>query len=211
MQVEGTGRCLDAFLRTGGADCPSGETPRILSAGQAGFDDGLRDVRWVHRGGDPSWGRTRVTLAPGLRSAVATEYGVFDYSVALEVGVEVPLWTGASIEARHSIPVSNSDDFDDGKVFGRDRHRAVTDRVLLHQAVPLGNGLSAARGRRARVRRLVRRRSARSAGSRATGATASARRSASSATTRRCERATRPSRCSRRTATWSRRSTGSSR
>jgi hypothetical protein len=117
--------------------------PRLLASGEAGFDAGLRDVRWVHRGGNASWGRLRVTVAPGLRTGVATEYGVFDYSLAAEVGVEVPLWTGASIEARHSFPISNSQDFEDGRVFGGDRHRSITDRVLIQQTVGLGHGLSA--------------------------------------------------------------------
>ena len=142
LQVEGTGRCLEAFLRTGSADCPRGDTPRLRSSGEAGFDAALRDVRWAHRGISPSWGRTRVTIAPGLRSGVATEYGVFDYSLAAEVSVEVPLWTGASIEARRSFPISHSSDYDDRAVFGADRHKTVTDRVLLHQAIALGHGVT---------------------------------------------------------------------
>jgi hypothetical protein len=142
LQVEGTGRCLEAFLRAGSADCPRGDTPRLRSSGEAGFDAALRDVRWAHRGISPSWGRTRVTIGPGLRSGVATEYGVFDYSLAAEVSVEVPLWKGASIEARRSFPLSHSSDYDDGAVFGTDRHKTVTDRVLLHQAIALGHGVT---------------------------------------------------------------------
>ncbi len=142
LQVEGTGSCLEAFLRTGSADCPRGDTPRLRSSGEAGFDAALRDVRWAHRGISPSWGRTRLTIGPGLRSGVATEYGVFDYSLAAEVSVEVPLWTGASIEARRSFPISHSSDYDDGAVFGGDRHKTVTDRVLLHQAIALGHGVT---------------------------------------------------------------------
>jgi hypothetical protein len=150
LRVDATAACLDAFLRTDSPDCPRAEAPRLMSSGEAGFDEGLRDVRWAHRGGTPSWGRTRVTIAPGLRSAVGTEYGVFDYSLAAEVGVEVPLWQGASIEARRSFPIANSEDYDDRRVYGADRHRTVTDRVLLHQAVALGHGVSA----RAAVGRL---------------------------------------------------------
>jgi len=143
LAVEGSARCIEAFLRSATAQCPVGVPPRLLASGEAGFDAGLRDVRWAHRGGNASWGRLRVTVAPGLRTGVATEYGVFDYSLAAEVGVEVPLWTGASIEARHSFPISNSQDFEDGRVFGADRHRSITDRVLIQQTVGLGYGVSA--------------------------------------------------------------------
>jgi len=143
LQVEGTAECLAAFLRTGAADCSRGDTPRMRGSGEAGFDSAMADVVWAHTGVNPSWGKTRVTIGPGLRSAVATEYGVFDYSLAAEVTVEVPLWRGASIEARRSFPISHSDDYGDGRVFGADRHRTVTDRVLLHQAVPLGAGVTA--------------------------------------------------------------------
>jgi hypothetical protein len=143
LAVEGGARCIESMLRTGVDACPAPRRARILASGDPDFADALRDVRWTHRGGNPSWGRTRVTIAPGLRTGVATEYGVWDYSLAAEVTVEVPLWRGASIDARRSFPIANSADFDDGRVFGRDRHRTLTDRVLLHQTVPLGNGLSA--------------------------------------------------------------------
>jgi len=143
VAVDGSARCIEALLRSGADDCPAARRPRILASGQPAFAGLLDDVRWVHRGGQPSWGRTRVTVGPGLRTGVATEYGVWDYSLAAEVTVEVPLWRGASIDARRTFPLSNSADFDDGRVFGLDRHRTVTDRVLLHQTVPLANGLSA--------------------------------------------------------------------
>jgi hypothetical protein len=143
LAVDGTARCIEAALRSDAAECPTDARPRVSASGQAGFDDGLRDVRWAHRGGNPSWGRVRVGIAPGLRTAVATEYGVWDYSLAAEVNVEVPLWRGASIDARRSFPIANSGDFDDGRVYAPDRHRTVTDRILLHQTLPIANGLTA--------------------------------------------------------------------
>jgi hypothetical protein len=143
VAVDGSARCLEAMLRTGADDCPAGRRPRILASGEAGFAHVLHEVRWRHRGLQPSWGRTRVTVAPGVRSGVATEYGVWDHSLAAEVTVEVPLWRVASVDMRRSFPLSNSADFDDGRVFGLDRHRTLTDRVLLHQTLPLANGLSA--------------------------------------------------------------------
>jgi hypothetical protein len=143
LSVEGTARCIEAALRTDGAECPADARPSVSASGEAAFDGALRDVRWAHRGGNPSWGRVRVGIAPGLRTAVATEYGVWDYSLAAEVNVEVPLWRGASIDARRTFPIANSGDFDDGRVYAPDRHRTVTDRVLLHQTLPIANGLSA--------------------------------------------------------------------
>jgi hypothetical protein len=143
LGIDGTVPCIQAWLRRAESDCEATGRPRLLAAGESGFPELLDDVRWLDRGLNPSWGRTRIAVAPGLRTAVATEYGVWDYSLAAEVDVEVPLWRGASIDARRSFPLSHSGDFDDRRVYGLDRHRTLTDRVLVHQTIPIANGLAA--------------------------------------------------------------------
>ena len=143
LAVEGSVACLAASLRGAETECSAADRARLVASGEPAFADMLRDVRWLDGGSNPSWGRTRIAVAPGLRTGVATEYGVWDYSLAAEVDVEVSLWRGASIDARRTFPISHSADFNDRAVFGPDRHRAITDRVLVHQTVALANGLAA--------------------------------------------------------------------
>jgi hypothetical protein len=143
LAVEGSVACIAASLRAAETECSAADKARLVASGEPAFAEMLREVRWLDGSGNPSWGRTRIAVAPGLRTGVATEYGVWDYSLAAEVDVEVSLWRGASIDARRTFPISHSADFNDRAVFGPDRHRPITDRVLVHQTVALANGLAA--------------------------------------------------------------------
>ena len=78
--------------------------------------------------------KPRLILAPAIRSNVATEYGVFDYSLALSSNLQLPMWQGAMFDVRHFLPLSNSDDFNDGKIWANNRYHSEVDRVLVHQA-----------------------------------------------------------------------------
>ena len=78
--------------------------------------------------------RPRLVFAPAIRSNVATEYGVFDYSLALSSNLQLPMWQGAMFDVRHFLPVSNSDDFADGKIWADERYHSEVDRILIHQA-----------------------------------------------------------------------------
>ena len=64
----------------------------------------------------PSW-KPRITLAPVIVSGVATEYGVWDYSWAIQSNVSFSLWPGAVISANHNTFMGQSSDFDAGGVF----------------------------------------------------------------------------------------------
>lgn len=78
--------------------------------------------------------KPRLVLAPAIRSNVATEYGVFDYSLAMSSNLQLPMWQGSMFDARHFLPLSNSDDFDDGNIWADARYKSEIDRVLVHQA-----------------------------------------------------------------------------
>ncbi len=90
----------------------------------------------------PAW-LPQFELSPGLRNTVGTEYGLFDYSLALELGFEAGLAPGLSLQGVASTPVARSDDFEPGKVFGAQQHPGTgLDSVFLSYWRPLPAGLA---------------------------------------------------------------------
>ncbi|MGB5444160.1 MAG: YjbH domain-containing protein, partial [Psychromonas sp.] len=79
----------------------------------------------------------RLIFSPNLRSAIGTELGVFDYSLALSSNLQMSLWPGGVADVRHLLPVSHSEDYDDGEYFAASRHESEVDRILFHQAFML--------------------------------------------------------------------------
>lgn len=94
-----------------------------------------RNVTWLAgvARGSKTW--FDVTLQPKLRTAVGTEWSVSDYSLALSADLDVALWKGGSAHVSAVTPVSNSDNFDGGKVFSNNRYRSGLSEALLQQMV----------------------------------------------------------------------------
>ncbi|SEG70119.1 YjbH domain-containing protein [Vibrio hangzhouensis] len=103
----------------------------------------LDDVNWNSNKQNSHLFKPRVIFSPSLYSTIGSEYGVFDYSLALATNVQVPVWTGAMVDVRHMLPISHSDDYADGERFGNSRHTSTVDRILLHQGVTLPAGVMA--------------------------------------------------------------------
>ncbi|MDM0053456.1 YjbH domain-containing protein [Variovorax sp. J22R115] len=114
-------------------ETPACTAARLYTPGTTALDATLDEAAWVVQGAAPSWTTTRLMLQPVVRSTLATEYGVFDYSVGVRATVQQPLWKGGYAEVSHVAPVAESSDFRDGEVFGGSRIVNATDRVLLHQ------------------------------------------------------------------------------
>lgn len=87
-------------------------------------------------------------LGLGLRTAVGTEYGLADYSAAVDISAELPLYQGLALQATASTPLSNSGDFGPGRVFSDRRHTQTQfEQALLTYWQPVGAlGLQAAAG-----------------------------------------------------------------
>jgi len=80
----------------------------------------------------------QIELGLGLRSAVGTEYGLFDYSAAAEVGWESELVSGLVWQGYGSVPLGKSDDFAAERAFAADRHwRAQVEQNLVSFWLPL--------------------------------------------------------------------------
>jgi len=130
MRVSASAACYRDFVKTGN---PCSDL--IFSTAQ--LTEVIANVNWQGEIKETGFGRTQVILSPALRHRTATEYGVFDYSLALSTNVYTTLWPGAAIDIRHLMPVSNSDDFDDGKIWEDNRYESDIDRILIHQTVRL--------------------------------------------------------------------------
>ncbi|GAL24244.1 hypothetical protein JCM19239_3947 [Vibrio variabilis] len=104
---------------------------------------GDADVTWQGVEQNDYRFKPKVILSPSLYSNIGTEWGVFDYSLALSTNVQVPVWSGGLVDVRHMLPLSHSDDFDDGRRFGNSRHTNTVDRILFHQGLRLPAGIMA--------------------------------------------------------------------
>lgn len=90
----------------------------------------------------PAW-LPQFELSPGLRNTMGTEYGLFDYSLSLDLGFEAGLAPGLSLQGVASTPVARSDDYAPGQVFGAQQHPGTgLDSVFLSYWRPLPAGLA---------------------------------------------------------------------
>lgn len=128
--VTGQADCLAQWIAAGPPKCTAGQ---LYTNGTTGLDALLAGTRWTVDGQAPSWKTPRLILQPVVRSAVATEYGVFDHSLALRAMVQQPLWSGAWLEVAGNAPLHNSDDYKRGQVFGQSRFDSQVDRYMAHQ------------------------------------------------------------------------------
>lgn len=132
VAVTGQADCLRQWVNNSGISCSAGE----LSTPGSGPLEALHDgVSWVVIAKQPSWQTLRVALSPVLRTNVATEVGVLDYSAGVNVGFVLPLWKGASVEWSRNLPISNSNDYEAQGVFGNRRVKSNTESLALTQTV----------------------------------------------------------------------------
>jgi hypothetical protein len=134
VALGGETACLKQWIDRVDVNCTAAE---LFTPGMAALERLHDGVVWVVRKAAPSWHTLRIGLQPVLNSGVATEYGVFDYSVGLRLTVMQPLWSGASAEMRYLAPLDNSRDFERGGVFGPRRLMEGVDRAILTQTLRL--------------------------------------------------------------------------
>jgi hypothetical protein len=87
-----------------------------------------------------SWA-PQLTLSPALRNTLGTEYGLADYSLAAQIGAEVGLVPGLFWQGIYLVPVSESDDYQAGRVFGDSRYSRrewYSQQLTYWKALPWG-------------------------------------------------------------------------
>lgn len=77
---------------------------------------------------------TSLVLYPGLTTWVGTEVGVFDYLLSLKAETTTTLWKGGMFSGRWDLPLSWSDNLENGKMFRGSRNDARVERLMLFQA-----------------------------------------------------------------------------
>jgi hypothetical protein len=129
LAVQTRASCLSDWLKGAGV-CRNGfnETSGAVRIGRAAAapEDGVSPPRGTgvdeaHGEGGPVWA-PQFEIGPSLRTTVGTEYGLADYSLALEIGAEVALAPGLFWQGTYQVPVSHSADFGEGGVFESNRH-----------------------------------------------------------------------------------------
>ena len=81
-----------------------------------------------------------LTLKPDFVLVDGSEYGHMDYSLAMQAELSMRLAKGTILSARYNIPLSITDNFDDGGVFdyrNRNKTKAEVDQILLSQYLQL--------------------------------------------------------------------------
>ena len=120
------------YLRDGDA------IPALASMGTGrlpGYNDSA--VQWLNATASP-FSRVRISLQPLLNHALATEVGVFDYSLALQARATAPLWQGAEVYADTVQRLHNTANLEPGRVYGGLRHRNGLQTLALQQSFWLG-------------------------------------------------------------------------
>lgn len=101
------------------------------------LNSALESVNWLTHEQRKASYTPRLGLAPSLYSSLGTDYGVFDYSLALAVNLQLPLWQGAEIDVRGMAPIEHTNDYGKGREFPFQKHQSGVDRILIHQAFSL--------------------------------------------------------------------------
>lgn len=150
VAVTGQANCLRHWIESDPPPCAAGE---LSTPGTTALDQLHAGADWLVQRAAPSWQTLRVGLAPVLRTNVGSEFGAFDYSLGVNVGLLQPLWSGASVEARWDVPLARSSDYDPGGIFASRRVQSRLERLSFTQAMRLplerwvapGDDLAAAR------------------------------------------------------------------
>ena len=121
-------------LRSFFNDAGMSETFSDLVAVSYGMDDDP-GVNFVAESSFSTLFRSRLTLAPRLKTFVATEVHSFDYLLTLAPSLSVDLWKGALLNATADIPVAWSAGFDADEPFRGFRNDPRLESLMLSQAV----------------------------------------------------------------------------
>ncbi len=92
-------------------------------------------VRYVSGHTNSTWLRSTLVVYPGLKTLVGTEVGTFDYLLSAKLDYVLNTWKGSVLNARWDIPMSWSDNFNEGKAFRNYRNNSQLDRLMLFQVL----------------------------------------------------------------------------
>jgi hypothetical protein len=100
------------------------------------------EVQW-HSSAPSGHSRLRLEFKPEIDNTLATEFGLLDYSIALNTQSLIPLWQGAQIYTSYIKQLGNTDNVEQGRVFQSYRQRDGFKTIALQQSVWLGRAVHA--------------------------------------------------------------------
>ena len=147
VAVTGQADCLREWIEQPTNSCTAGQ---LSTPGSLPLEPLHEGAQWVVQGHKPGWQTVRMRISPVLRTTVGTEVGAFDYALGASIGAQLPLWAGASVETGVNVPLTHSEDFEQGRAFGNRRIPSGLERLTFTQTarVPLEQWLSPAQGLR---------------------------------------------------------------
>lgn len=134
VAATGQADCLSQWIRSDAAACAAGE---LSTPGTTALDKLHENANWVVARQAPSWRTLRVSISPVLRTNVGSELGVLDYSLGANIGLLLPLWSGASVEARQDVPLTHTADYEGREMFSDRRVRSRLERLAFTQTLRL--------------------------------------------------------------------------
>ncbi|MGI9132981.1 MAG: YjbH domain-containing protein, partial [Rhodoferax sp.] len=94
----------------------------------------LARLQWLD-GSDQALARVRLAFSPLLNYTVGTEYGLFDYSLALQMRASTPLWRGAIAYADLVQRLDSSENMQPGRIFDMSLHQNGVKTAALQQSL----------------------------------------------------------------------------
>lgn len=129
------------FFKTGIDSCADRRALEFFSQSHLPkkLQEELEDAKLIDADRFGGWNSPQFELGFGLRNSVGTEYGLVDYSAALELTTEMSIGKGFGLQATASTPISHSGDFGKGHVFAdRLYSKNQIEQVLLTYWQPYG-------------------------------------------------------------------------
>ena len=93
----------------------------------------LKNVKWLPNLTIQSKSPMNIEIRPELNTTVGTEFGIFDFSLGVTTKLDIPVTKGVNIVASTTLPVSNSNNYNNDKIFGLRRLGAKVNQVAIQK------------------------------------------------------------------------------
>jgi len=130
LRATASAACVKKWLESDSMSCADLKMTTLLQD----QDEPLRPVRWEKANG---WTfRPELILSPALVSEIATEAGSFDFDLAMNANLVVPLWQGATYEVNQIVPTGlRTEEYRASGAFYQSRIQSGITRRMIHQIV----------------------------------------------------------------------------
>jgi len=115
----------------------NGKTSNIKTTTKSWFPakGSFNKVTWLATSKHAKRSPINIRIQPEVRSNLGSEWGVFDYSAALRADIKIPLGKIADVVVSGSVPVVNSDLYDDGAAFANRRHESKINHAVVQKLI----------------------------------------------------------------------------